>query len=628
MSFFGKLFGRKAGAPPPPASAPPPGAPAMMKVWDAYGRVGEIPREEWRTRILPANFRKQWNDPGPLAALIDNALQDGFVADCLEPARQLHRIDPQPKRGATYLAVVLLQLGKFDEALRILLDSIGRHGEDGVLMTNLAKAYAGQGDAALAERTLWRALELDPNLDNGFGWYVAIHRERGGESAAAEALRRVAALPGSWRARLWLARDALKGRELDQALVLYREALALGGTPAPADLLMQVSGDLGNAGHLPEILQLVEPHFDASVHGLPVGNNLIKAHLDLGQFEAARRILDALYKLNRADWKGHLSFWDTELAKARLAVSPKDPGEDLKITMLAMDGPVWLRPDSAFAELFPAQTGDPIRIGFLGSTADVATNSKRTQKQLADAPGRMSRALPLFLAEQVAFGGRARVQTLVPWIVGESPGFVLSGGAWKDDDAANFARQSDFKPDYVITSHLRPVHEPWSAELRLVRAIDATCLATLSASFPSAQPQDGIPGLARRLLALLHQHSELELVEPPANYQAPAGPPFAGYLLRLEQLLAVRCAGMDGVRSEFLHGAREIIDGNLQLCLALPENVAVRVLLAQTLAGFKRVRPMILPEFKDRIELLQKEKPLAHPAQDIVQRVLNETLAA
>ena len=47
----------------------------------------------------------------------------------------------------------------------------------------------------------------------------------------------------------------------------------------------------------------------------------------------------------------------------------------------------------------------------------------------------------------------------------------------------------------------------------------------------------------------------------------------ANYLLRLEQLLAVRCAGMDGVSPAFLNGEREIIDGNLQLCLWCPDNV-------------------------------------------------------
>jgi hypothetical protein len=66
---------------------------------------------------------------------------------------------------------------------------------------------------------------------------------------------------------------------------------------------------------------------------------------------------------------------------------------------------------------------------------------------------------------------------------------------------------------------------------------------------------------------------------------------------------------MDGVRPNFLSGEREIIDGNLQLCLACPEYVATRLLLVQTLLAIKKIRPDILPEFKDKLALLQNEKP-------------------
>ena len=116
-----KLFGKKAEAvasplTPPPASPPPPDAPKTMKAWDAYGRIVEIPRENWRTKVLPGNFRSVWNQPEKLATLINVTLNDGFIADCLEPARHLHRTDPQPKRGATFLAAILLQLKNFDEA--------------------------------------------------------------------------------------------------------------------------------------------------------------------------------------------------------------------------------------------------------------------------------------------------------------------------------------------------------------------------------------------------------------------------------------------------------------------------------------------------------------------------------
>ncbi|HBL64669.1 MAG TPA: hypothetical protein DDZ58_00560, partial [Achromobacter sp.] len=63
------------------------------------------------------------------------------------------------------------------------------------------------------------------------------------------------------------------------ALALYREALAQAGEPVPGDLLMQMTGDLGNAGRIPDIVQMAAPHYRAAAHGPQVGNNLIKAYL-------------------------------------------------------------------------------------------------------------------------------------------------------------------------------------------------------------------------------------------------------------------------------------------------------------------------------------------------------------
>lgn len=44
---------------------------------------------------------------------------------------------------------------------------------------------------------------------------------------------------------------------------------------------MEISGDLGKQGQLQKLLDLVEPHYDVQMHGLSVGNNLIKAHVEL-----------------------------------------------------------------------------------------------------------------------------------------------------------------------------------------------------------------------------------------------------------------------------------------------------------------------------------------------------------
>ena len=641
MSFFGNLFGKKR----KPSDEPirprtlaklsavktqepsdPSKDPNMIRVFDAYGRELFISKDEWRKNILPGSIQSNWNKPDELYGIILNSLNDGFRSEILDAAKQLFKIDHDYVRGACVWGIVLMEEGRLDEAEKVFRDFISKHGEDGSILTNLAKVFAKRNDHAKSEEILWHALEVDPNQDNGMGWYWIIHKERGGEAAGEEALRRIAAIPKSWRAQLWLAREALQRRDLSGALAFYQQSLAAAPSPTPHDLLMQISGDLGNNGHLPEILQLVEPRFDPGFHEIQVGNNLIKAHLDLGQIDAARKILNHLYSFNRIDWKENLRFWDTEIAKARIALRSVDEKSPTSIGMLSIEGPVWLKPSSPAAELFPAKV-DGVGVCFLGSTAEIITNSKRTQHQMSDAPGRMSRALPLFLAEQINFKSHARVQTLVPWIT-KGGGFVLSGVPWDDDAAANYARQGEIKSDYVVVSHLKPNAEPWRVELRLVRTIDSKCLGALDASFTSTKPEEGIFTLAQQLLTLLGEQAEVESVPLSQNYLVPGAPGFFYYLLRLEQLLAVRCSTMDKTQPNFLSGEREIIDGNIQLCVEFPQNIGTRILLAQTLLAMKCVRPDILPEFKAKLELLQKEKPLPEPSHGVAKRLINEAFAA
>jgi hypothetical protein len=120
--------------------------------------------------------------------------------------------------------------------------------------------------------------------------------------------------------------------------------------------------------------------------------------------------------------------------------------------------------------------------------------------------------------------------------------------------------------------------------------------------------------------------TECAPVTPPAYYQPAPVAQSSTYLLRLEQLLAVRTAGMDQARGS-LNGEREILDGHLQLCLDQPDSVSIRLLYAHTLRGMKKVRPDILPEFRARTDLLHQEKPLAEPARSVVARILAEAFA-
>jgi tetratricopeptide (TPR) repeat protein len=329
MSFFGKIFGRKvrpehsdAGETRPPGVSPA-DDPNLVKVYDGYGREMFITKQQWRDNVLLGNLEDKRNDPDQLYGLLVGAIQDGFAAEVVTFAEHLHRTDSIASRGATILGIVYMESNRLDEAERTLTEFLSKHGDDGVVLTNLAKVYSRQGNNARVESTLWSGLEVDPNQDNGLDWYVAIHCDRGGEVEALNAYHRVAKLPRSWRAQLWLARNALQRKDVAAAMTLYREALVKVETLPPADMLMQMSGDLGNNGCLQEIIQLVEPHFDPAKHGLQVGNNLLKAHHDLGQIENARHILRRLYAENRPDWQETLGYWDTELAKAEIAERSK-----------------------------------------------------------------------------------------------------------------------------------------------------------------------------------------------------------------------------------------------------------------------------------------------------------------
>jgi len=236
MNFLTKLFGSKTSpsrvATPPaitPAtpSADPARDPNLIRVFDAYGRELFITKQAWRDSVLLGHLQKVRNDPEALYSAIVQALQDGFGADLVEPAEHLAAIDPVPERGVVALANVYHEQGRPQDSGHVLRSHMERHGESALVLANLAKV---QPAGAEQLRTLWHALELDPNQEHAFGWYEAIHRDKGGPDAGLGAIRRIAALPGSWRARLWLARAALETQDLASALTCYREALELGAT--------------------------------------------------------------------------------------------------------------------------------------------------------------------------------------------------------------------------------------------------------------------------------------------------------------------------------------------------------------------------------------------------------------
>ncbi|MGA2217991.1 MAG: tetratricopeptide repeat protein, partial [Terracidiphilus sp.] len=598
--------------------------PNLIRVFDEFGREMFITKEHWRIKVLPGTLQSNWNNPDQLYGIIIGSLNDGFFADVLDAAKRLYDVDPIAMRGACAYGIVLMKNNRLDDAEAVFLAHIRNHGEEGVVLTNLAKVYAARSETQKADETLWKALTLDPNQDNGLYWYAANFHERFGEAAWLEAIARVAELPGSWRPQLWLARAALDASDIAKALAYYQQSLDRTGNDVPTDLLMQIGGDLGQRGLLKESIGLTEPRFKPAIHGLRVGNNLIKGHLDLGEVEAAQKVLEQLYALQRPDFKKHLSFWDTEIAKAMVAKANSPNVPTPQISMSAVEGPIWLKSSLPESGLFGEKSQAAPFVTFLGSSADAPGKTDREQRQLADAPGRLSRSLPLFLAEQVWFNTNARTQILTPTIEGTARAFVLSGVSWQDEAAARYASWGERKSDFVVVTHLQCAGEQWKAALRIIRTDNHEVLDQFEVTFPMEQPNDAIQQLTQSLLSLLCSSAPVARRESPKLYQVPVDASFPLYLLRLEQLLAIRFAAMDGPQSSFLHGERDIIDGNMQLCVDCPDNIVTRILLARTLLSMRAARPELIKEFKGKIELLQRKKPLPQPAQEILNNLIKE----
>ncbi len=656
VNFFRKLFGSQktpsAKAPSPaPASVPAPAQPEpeagpaaeapapaaapegqnLIRVHDAYGREVFLTKDQWREAVLKDHLEKVRDKPDELAAVIAQSLRDGMAADVLRAAARLSSIDTNRERGHLLHAATLLELKRHAEAEGILDEFVAKHGETGPVLSALARIYADRGDQPAAKAALDRALALDPNHDAGLALHLAAQREQGGAEAEFDALRRVAEQPDAWRARLALARHHLSRRELPAAIKLYDEALAAAPRPVPVDLLQQMSADLGNHAHLPELLQLTAPYYDIAQHGLVVGSNLLKAYHDLGQLDPARRLLDRLYAQQRPDWRQTLSAWEQELAKTRASIADPAPSAKLEVALLAMPGPVWLPPESPANELFPAKPDTAPLISFLGGSAEITPPSPGAGDagaRLADAAARLARALPLYLAEQAELRTGAFAQTLVAWVTKPRPGFILGGQPWDDATASRHARRDDGDgpADYLVVTHLRCQAEPWTIELRLLRTIDAARLATVEIPCSPENPGLALPAVARALFEQLAAHADL----PAAASAEPAGPPperLTHYFVRLEQLLGVRAAGLPGGAAT-LQGERDILDGMLRLCLELPESLPARLILAHGVRAMRHVRPEIPGEFRARLELLQKEKPLPEPAQSVVARILAEGLGS
>jgi tetratricopeptide (TPR) repeat protein len=612
-----------------PEQAPQGAAPAKpdkIRAFDNFGREVLIPREEWRTNFLTKGFEEAGEDPDKLAFLVMKGVEDGFESDVLEHAKHLRDIDTNKERGWTILGIAYMANNDLDNANKVFSDYVDQFGESSSILANLAKVCARRGETTVAAEMLWHAVELDPNQEGAFRWYVSSAREKSVE-AAVEAVNRIAALPNSWRARTWQAHQALEEKDPEKALALYEEAFKMTGDPIPADILQQVSGDLGSHGYVPEILRVVAPHYQPAVHGLLVGSNIIRAHFDLGQLDAAKSLVELLFSMKRPDWQAGLSFWDAQIAGARNELARATMQANPKIEILNFEGPIWLRRDVPAAAMGPQKSEQSVIVAITSTSFAAYTNPDGTpRKQANNMASILARSLGLFLIEQIHFKTNAIGRLMQPWVANENGGFALFSAPCDDKTACELGKSGPFPANFVAIPHIVEGEKNWTVSIRVINPTDSTEIGTLTQEIAPNELEAGFLALTDQLIKFTCEKCGVQTIEAPAFYQVPTGPEFGNYQLRLEQALIVTISASSPARSRSLHGERGIVDGMLRMCLVNPQNQTLRMLLARVVNDMNKIHPAVITEFRERLHMFESTQATPEPFQESVRMLLGQAI--
>jgi tetratricopeptide (TPR) repeat protein len=580
------LKGKRGGTPQGPAPVRRPDE--LITVFDGRGRELKIKRADWVSGVLGPNLEKHRDNADALYAAIVQALDDDFVEQVQEAARRLVEVDGESERSLVVGAIVKMKLGDLDGARSDLQRSLNKHGDSGYVFTNLAKVEEEAGDKVQSRATLRRGLTLDPNQDNGLLWWAALAREEGGETRYQAALEEIAAIPGAWRPQLWLARERLARGDRPGALALYERVLSSGS--GDAGVLMMVTGDLGNAGALEDLIRLAVPVYKPEVHGPPAGLNIVQALKQLGRIDEARATVRRLQAMPWPPFAARLAELEAELVDASL---PRADESVPRVTAVNFDTPPWTRGLFEPTWLLPEPAEDAALVAFSTLAHQVNDDVRSVQVRKADDLGRLTRALPLYLAESLLLKHRVRVRCTLLAAEGKGPavfGQQLGRELLESWLPAAPARR------VVVTGTLVGA----GVQFSLWEAGTGEAPAILSV----AGPLEDVGALAARaekaLVAALAERAILSTdARPPPFYRTPPPELMGGYVSGLEQLFFQLLVANEVVTADSIWNERGYFETYFGLVDAWPAAPdSVRLLAITGVLAAARYKSGILEPYR------------------------------
>ena len=345
--------------------------------------------------------------------------------------------------------------------------------------------------------------------------------------------------------QLIAARQRLEAKDLPGALTIYEQVLAVAGDRA--DVLVTISADLGINGFFREIVELVAPRYDAERHGPATGLNLLQAYLALRHTDAAQHVLDILFSLQRPELEERLQGFSNALAELIHAGLPPLEAADgagatggtgaaaeaPQINFVSISKPIWFYGlEPLAAEILPAKGAAPRRVAFTQLALLGVQDLGEVMKQPETEAGRLTRALPLWLAETFYFSPHYLPIAVIG--VMNQRHYALLGAEWATSNLRQLAETTEGGLDYIFTGALRQTAADYELVLRVWEVKKLRERKTLTVRWS--------PATAETELTQLHEQIRTFMEWSPEKSGVPYAPPAPVFQLAPRKALSVRGA--------------------------------------------------------------------------------------
>jgi tetratricopeptide (TPR) repeat protein len=605
FDFLKKKPGEAGDAPAPAAAAPtvPPvqtttaaTPPEFVELQDAFGRRLRIAREEYRQKQLPELLKQQGNDPERLAAVILQGLRDGFAADLLAAANRLTVIDKEPERCLSVLAVVQRDTGDLDGAEATLRELLQKRPQSASARVGKALLADQRGDAGTAERLLREALGIDPNHADAVHALLALRHRAVGDAGYGAELAAVAA-SGAWRPRLWLARWQLQNDRQADAAANYQAVLT--APDVESDALVMASADLVQAGQHELVETLVRPRFVPGRHHPNIGLALLHHDAATGRWQDGNALLHQMY-LHYGHMVGQaLHPFTAEFDRQRLATLPPPPAVDgtPRLGLFRFDRPLWCAGLADPNWLLPNKAAGSRQVLCFPLAVE---GGQQVPTGMEDAIGRITRAVPLLLAEHVWLASPHRGTAGL--LVAEQGGWVVLGKAWPEEQLVAQLPPQEREQTIAVSGVLRLDGDKHRIDLW---AYDCHTKQRIGHAAAEGAPNE----IGRMLLQLI---AELwPALGGPAGHKPPAGNEafWAAYADGLAQQAALLATQAGGMPKERLYGERYIAQWLQNTALVEPRWQPGFWLFASSLCVLRQLGSDIPKEFARIVAEIFRQSP-------------------